>query len=183
MADATDDAPDALQDELADIEFSGRKLAPRTAMLVGLIGAVWSLFQLWIASPMPFWFGFGIIVGVPARGIHLAFALLLCFLMYPAAKSLDRGRIPIYDFVLAALGVYACLYLYFAYEGLAERMGTLLAFDLSLVGWSFSFPFEAIVGGIGMLLLLDATRRSIGLPLVVIAGVFLIYSIFGQIMP
>jgi len=54
---------------------------------------------------------------------------------------------------------------------------------LSLFGKEYLFPTELIIGGIGILLLLEATRRAIGIPLVIVASIFLIYSIFGQSMP
>jgi TRAP transporter 4TM/12TM fusion protein len=175
--------PDVSQEDIEkrieEIEFTGRKQGPRLAVVVSVIAALWSLFQLWIASPLPFILGIGIIVDVPARGIHLAFGLLLCFLMFPAARSLATKQIPLYDIGLALLGCGAALYLFLGYGGLVERDGILLEIDVL----GFSFPFEAILGGIGILLLLEATRRSIGLPLVIVASVFLIYSIFGQSMP
>jgi TRAP transporter 4TM/12TM fusion protein len=180
---AAEQTPEDLQTALEDIDYAGRKHGPRLAHLVGGIAAVWSLFQLWIASPLPFILDFGIIVDVPARGIHLAFGLLLCFLMFPAARRLATQTVPVYDVILALLGCGCALYLFLGYEGLVSRQGILLGFDLSLFGVDFVFPFEAILGGIGILLLLEATRRSIGLPLVVVAGVFLIYSVFGQSMP
>ena len=148
-------------------------------MIVSGIAAAWSLFQLWIASPLPFIFDIGIIIDVPARGVHLAFGLLLCFLMFPAARSLATRQIPIYDIVLALVGAGCALYLWFGYEGLVDRDGILMNVDV----FGFSFPFEAVLGGVGMLLLMEATRRSIGLPLVIVAGVFIVFSIFGQSMP
>ena len=54
---------------------------------------------------------------------------------------------------------------------------------ISLFGKEYSFPTELLIGAIGILLLLEATRRAIGIPLVVVASIFLIYSIFGQSMP
>ena len=84
-----------IEKQIEDVEYTGRKHGPRLAFVVGLIAALWSLFQLWIASPFPFMFGFGIITSVPARGIHLAFAFLLCFLMFPRTRSLATARIPI----------------------------------------------------------------------------------------
>ena len=176
-------SPEDLDRTLEEIDYAGRQLKPRLAMLVGAIAAAWSLFQLWMASPLPFMLNFGIIVDVPARGIHLAFGLLLCFLMFPAARRLATNTIPLYDVALALIGAGCALYLFLGYEGLVSRQGILLAIDVSLFGTDFSFPVEAILGGIGIILLLEATRRSIGLPLVVVAGVFLIYSIFGQSMP
>ena len=178
-AEATED----LDAKLGDIEYSGRKHGPRLALVVSLIAASWSLFQLWIASPLPFALGVGIIVDVPARGIHLAFGLLLCFLVFPASKRMATDRIPWYDLILSLLGAASALYLYFGYEGLVSRQGVLLAYDMSLFGIEFSFPFEVILGSIGIALLLEATRRSIGIPLVIVALVFLIYSVFGQSMP
>ena len=183
MAETPSLIPDVSQEKIEkaieEVEYTGRKHGPRLAVIVSGIAALWSLFQLWIASPLPFIFDFGIIFGVPARGIHLAFALLLCFLMFPAARSLATRQIPIYDVVLALLGAGCALYLWFGYEGLVSRDGLLLNVDI----FGFSFPFEAVLGGVGMLLLMEATRRSIGIPLVIVAGVFLVYSIFGQSMP
>ncbi len=172
-------APEDLSKELEDIEFSGRKMGPRLAVTVSVIAAVWSLFQLWIASPLPYMFDIGIITDVPARGVHLAFALLLCFLMFPAARRLSSRRIPLYDILLALLGAGAALYLYLGWDGLVARQGVLLVMEIAGV----KVPVEAILGAVGIILLLEATRRAIGIPLVIVAIVFLIYSVFGQSMP
>ena len=168
-----------IEKQIDEVEYVGRKQGPRLALVIGLIAFTWSLFQMWIASPFPFMLDIGIIVDVPARGVHLAFGLLLAFLMFPVAKSMATRVLPIIDVVLALLGVGCALYLWFGYEGLVDRQGVLWQWDIG----GYKFPFEAILGGIGILLLLEATRRSIGLPLVVIAGIFLVYSIFGQSMP
>ncbi|MGH6660354.1 MAG: TRAP transporter permease [Rhodospirillales bacterium] len=183
MAEPTASIPDVSQEELEkrieEVEYTGRHQGPRMAVTIGVIAAVWSLFQLWIASPLPFMFGIGIIVDVPARGIHLAFGLLLCFLIFPASRKQAARPIGVVDMALALLGCGAALYLFLGYEGLVKRDGIPLDIDV----FGFRFPFETVLGGIGIVLLLEATRRSIGLPLVVVAGIFLIYSIFGQSMP
>ena len=176
---AAEETAEDLERTLEDIEYTGRKHGPRLGLVISLIAAAWSLFQLWMASPLPFIFGFGIIVDVPARGIHLAFGLVLCFLLFPAAKSLASRRLPVYDVVTALLASGCALYLFFGYRGLVSRQGILWTWDVA----GFTFPFEAILGGVGILLLLEATRRSIGLPLVIVASVFLVYSVFGQSMP
>ena len=168
---------------LERLEEPGRNFTPGLAALIGLIAALWSLFQLWIASPLPFVFNFGIIVDLPARGIHLAFGLLLCFLIYPAAKRRAGPRIPIYDWAVAIMAAASALYLFFGYQGLVSRQGVLLTHDLAIAGFAFAFPTEAVLGGLGILFLLDATRRAIGLPLVIVASLFLTYSVFGQSMP
>ncbi len=172
-----------LQKVLEDIEYTGRQVRPTVAIVISAICVLWSLFQLWIASPLPFTFGVGIIDGVPARGVHLAFGLLLCLLIFPFARRRATDRIPIYDLVLALLGAGAALYLFLGWGGLVSRQGVLLEIPVSLFGLESILPVEAILGGIGMVLLLEATRRAIGLPLVIVASVFLLYSIFGQWMP
>ena len=103
-------------------------------MVVSLVAATWSLYQLWIASPLPFILNFGIIIDVPARGIHLGFGLLLCFLMFPAARRLAARRMPVYDVVLALVGTGCALYLFLGYDGLVDRQGILLTWDVSLLG-------------------------------------------------
>ena len=155
----------------------------RMAIAISAVAFAWTLFQLWIASPLPFLLNFGIIIDVPARSIHLAFGLLLCFLTFPAARRMADKPMPAFDMVLAALGAACTLYLFLGHDGLVARRGVLLAYDVSLFGFDFLFPFEAILGGIAIAILLEATRRSIGLPLVIVAAAFLTYSIFGQSMP
>ena len=70
-----------------------------------LLGAalIWSLFQLWIASPLPYIFRIGVFNATEARSIHLAFAMFLAFMAYPALKRSPRDRIPLQDWLLARL--------------------------------------------------------------------------------
>ena len=169
---ATAQPDEELQRSLDEIEYTGRHLGPTLAHVVTAIAFLWALFQLWIASPLPsaLW-----LIDVQKRGIHLAFALLLCYLMFPAARRLAARRIPIYDIVLALLASGVALYLFVGYRGLVARHGILLTVDVAGV----TVPVEAILGGVGILLLLEATRRSIGIPLVIVAGTFLLYSVLG----
>ena len=170
---------DDIQKKIDEVEYTGRQTGPTLGLIIGIIGAAWSLFQLWIASPFPFLLDFGIIVSVPARGIHLGFGLLMVFLMFPAAKSLSHKRISPVDIGLALLGCFCALWVFIDQEGITVRLGQLLTIDL----FGAKFPFEAVLGACGILLLLEATRRAIGLPLVIVASIFLLYSIFGQAMP
>ena len=55
--------------------------------IVASIAIIWSLFQLWYASPFPFMFNIGMFKGLPARAIHLGFALTLAFLIHPIYKG------------------------------------------------------------------------------------------------
>jgi len=158
---------------------SGRATGPKLGMVIGTICVLWSLFQLWIASPLPFTFGVAIIGGVPARAIHLSFGLLLAFLIFPVRKSFRDRRIPWYDIVLGLVAAGCALYIFLGYDGLVRRQGIML--DWQIAGWTI--PIEVIIGGVGILILFEATRRAVGIPLVIVGFVFLIYSIFGQQMP
>ena len=146
---------------------------------VGLLAISWSLFQLWYASPLPFILDFGKFIDVPARAIHLAFGMSLCFLAYPAFRSNRKNRINKTDFLFALISVAVTIYLVIDYEGLVYRQGILAKVNF----FGLNIPYELILGSVGIILLLEATRRAIGVPLVVIALIFLLFSIFGQKMP
>ena len=145
--------------------------------LVAIIAITWSLFQLWYASPFPFWFNFGMFKGLPARAIHLGFALLLAFLIFPYARG---KKVNFIDILIAIIGAVCCLYIYVFYDQLVDRGGILLKINFSD---DFTIPVELILGIVGILILLEATRRVIGVPLVVIAVCFLLFSYFGQYAP
>ncbi|KZX61422.1 C4-dicarboxylate ABC transporter [Stutzerimonas frequens] len=142
---------------------------PMAAVIAGL-ALLWSLFQLWIASPLPFVLGFGVLNDTETRSIHLAFALLLAFLAYPAFKKSPRDRVPLFDIALGLIAAATAAYLFIAYEQLAQRPGNLTTMDL-------------ITACLGIPLLLEATRRALGPPLAIIALVFLVYSVAGPWMP
>ncbi len=145
--------------------------------VVAAIAIIWSLFQLWYASPFPFIFNIGMFKGLPARAIHLGFALTLAFLIYPISKG---KKISIIDILISFVGAFVCLYIYFFYDQLVDRGGVLLNIKISE---SFNLPVELIIGSCGIILLLEATRRVIGLPLVIIAISFLLFSYFGRYAP
>ena len=115
--------------------------------------------------------------GLPARAIHLGFALLLAFLIFPYARG---KKVNFVDILIAITGAVCCLYIYVFYDQLVDRGGILLKINLSD---NFTIPIELILGIIGILILLEATRRVIGVPLVVIAVCFLLFSYFGQYAP
>ena len=170
------------KDNLGNIDDEGsikRNLKGFNLKLVAAIAICWTLFQLWYASPLPFIFNFGIFIDLPARAIHLAFALTLCFLIYPGKKRGSDQQINFIDYFLVVLSIVATFYIVIDYEGLVYRQGILAT--VNFLG--LNIRYEMILGAVGMLLLLEATRRAIGLPLVCIAVIFLIFSIFGKQMP
>jgi len=154
-----------------------RNLTGLHLKVVVAIAIIWTLFQLWYASPFPFMFDIGMFKGLPARAIHLGFALTLTFLIFPISKS---KKISIIDILISLVAAFCCLYIYFFYDQLVDRGGFLLNISL---GQNINVPIELIIGISGILILLEATRRAIGLPLVIIAICFLIFSYFGRYAP
>ena len=134
------------------------------------VAAAWSLFQLWIASPLPFMLGFGVFNDTQTRSIHLATAVFLAFLAYPAFRRSPRNRIPLLDWLLAVVGAFCAGYLFLFYNELATRPGAPITQDL-------------IVACVGMIILLEATRRALGPPLTILAALFLLYTFAGPHMP
>jgi TRAP transporter 4TM/12TM fusion protein len=159
-----------LEQLVAEADTGGRHAAGLAGQVLLWVAVAWSLFQLWYASPLAFVFGFGILNDTEARAIHLGFALFLTFLAYPALRSSPRDRVPLLDWVLALAGAFAGAYLFLFYVQLSGRPGQPTTLDL-------------VTGTVGILLLLEATRRALGLPMVIVACVFIFYTFAGQYMP
>ncbi len=134
------------------------------------IPLAWTLFQLWYASPLPFIFNIFVLNDTEARAIHLAFAIFLAYTAFPTLKSSPKHRIPIQDWIIAFVGAFCAGYIFLFYAELANRPGAPTQMDL-------------VVAVIGMVLLLEATRRALGPPLMVVATVFIIYTFAGPHMP
>ncbi|MEQ9695621.1 TRAP transporter permease [Shimia sp. SDUM112013] len=157
-----------LEDFIADSDTGGR--LPRDGFgkaALWYIPLIWSVYQLWIASPLPFMLGIGVWNDTQTRAIHLGFAVLLAFIAFPGLKSSPRHRIPIGTWVIAIVGALASSYLFYAYEGVAARSGAPNTTDV-------------VVSVIGIILLLEAARRSLGFPLMGVALFFLAYVFFGS---
>ena len=163
-------------DKISEDLSPTRNLTGIHLQIVFGIAILWTFFQLWYASPFPFWFDIGMFKGLPARAIHLGFALTLTFLIFPATRG---KKISVFDILISIVAAFCCLYIYFFYDDLVKRGGILLVKEL----FGFKIPIELIIGVTGILILLEATRRAIGLPLVVIAVCFLLFSYFGQYAP
>jgi TRAP-type uncharacterized transport system fused permease subunit len=86
-----------VQQLVTDNDAGGRKPGPAVAKLLLGTTLAWSLFQLWIASPLPFTVGIGVFNDTQSRAIHLAFAIFLAFMAYPAFKRSPRERVPLVD--------------------------------------------------------------------------------------
>lgn len=203
-------------DELVASSDTGARTPPGgVGKLILFTALCWSLFQLWIVSPIPFMVGFGVMNDTETRSIHLAFALFLTFMAYPAERSRfqlglgvfipalmavlfmigskdatpiwwipiiaaaviaailmgsPKTRIPPWEWAMAVIAALASLYIYFYYDAIGGRVGAPIMQDF-------------VVSVIGLILLLEATRRSLGPALMIVASVFLAYTFLGPYMP
>ena len=176
MVDRAEDKPRTedvdLDDLVASTDTGARSPVGAMGKFLAGVALVWSIFQLYIASDVPFllsdWFGINVITNSDQnRAIHLAFALFLAAMAYPLFKSSPRDRVPIYDWVIGLVGVVCCLYLLVFKNEIAERAGLPTTGDI-------------VISAIGMVIVLIATYRALGLPLLIVASVFLVYVFFGD---
>ena len=200
---------------VASSDTGGRGAAGSVGIFLTCVALAWSLFQLWIASPIPFIVGWGVFNDTESRSIHLAFAIFLAFAAFPATRSKfqlglgitvpvvlaylfmtgakdgtatwwipivalvliaavvlgsPKDRVPIWEWALAVIGAMAALYLFVYYREISGRVGAPITQDF-------------VVAVIGLMLLLEATRRALGPALMIVASVFLIYTVLGPNMP
>ncbi len=135
-----------------------------------LVPLMWTVFQLWYASPFPFAFNFLVFNDTQARAIHLAFAMFLSYTAFPTFRSSPKRYIPIQDWLVALIAAFCAAYLFIFHDQLADRPGDPTKIDLA-------------TAAAGLVLLLEATRRALGPPLMVVAAVFITYAFAGQYMP
>lgn len=158
-------------DQFTATDTGGRNPPGWEGRLIFWIALIWAIFQLYIASDFPFLLqekiGWGVVTSSNARLIHLAFGLTLAALAFPLFKSSPTDRIPWYDWLLAALGIISCIYIVWFRNEIADRAGLPTTGDLA-------------ISTIGMVVLLITVYRALGLPLVIVASVFLIYTFFGD---
>ena len=133
------------------------------AKLVSAIAICFSVFQLYTAF-------FGTLDAQLQRAVHLGFALALSYMLYPTCKSWSRHKLHPLDALLAVLGAAAPAYIVIMYRELAMRAGMITTPDL-------------IIGILGVLLVIEATRRVVGLPMVIVVLCFLVYAFAGPYMP
>ncbi len=160
-------------EEKFDPEMRFRPYVPPASQLVkGLLIAL-SCFHYYTA-------GFGLLRETTHRGVHLAFVLALIFLVFAASKAalartpkhstLSPGGIPWFDWLLALGVALSVLYIPYIFEDLAFRVGNPSTTDV-------------VMGSILLIALLEATRRSMGWPLPIIAIAFMAYALSGPMFP
>jgi len=156
-----------------EAEEGAKSVKGMARFLIPIIAAAWSLFQLALPSVI-------VLSAVYIRAIHLAFAITLVFLSYPMFKKpkknkllnylAARDRFTIVDYTLAIAAALSALYIAIDYVGISGRMGSPIQRDI-------------VIGIILVVLLLEASRRSLGPALSVVAIVFILYAFYGPYMP
>ena len=170
MAQLEKFSAEKLDQLVKEADLGGREPAGRIGLALAVLAGLWSLFQLWYASPLPFTFGFGILNDTEARAIHLAFAVFLAFCAFPAFRASSRSVIPWADWLLALVGAFCAAYLFLFYRELATRPGSPTTMDIA-------------VGAIGVAIMLEATRRAMGFGMLVTTGLFMAFVFLGPFMP
>ncbi len=160
-----------LDDLISEHDTGARDPSGVVRRIVLGVALLWPLFQLYIASPLPFVTGFGLIDDSQQRAIHLAFALFLGFMLFPAFSSSPRKYIPLYDWVLAIAAAGCSLYILVFFQDVVENAG------------GKRTPAEMITALLGIALVLEITRRVLGLSLIIVAVVFSAYVFVGPMLP
>ena len=144
-----------------------------------IVSFVFVFFQLYATIS-------GLVTAQVLRATHLAFVQLLAFLLFPPTKKSPKNTLPWYDVVLGLVGAACWLYLVGGYsekflifvngifksnlQPLYTRAGAYTLFDI-------------IVGIVAIVILFESCRRIVGLPIMIIAGVFILYGFIGKFLP
>ena len=146
-----------------DTEARTRTLSGWQYKLVLIVAIALSLFHFYTS-------GFGLLLAIKQRAFHLALVLLLVYMLYPASGKSRKDSIPWYDFILGGIAAYVVLYHVIYFDYIVMRAGLPTTMDLT-------------VGFLGIILLLEATRRVSNPILPCIAIFFLLYCYFGRSFP
>ena len=156
--------------KISEKETGGRRLTGLAHVILLSALLLWALFQLWVISPLPFAFDVGLFNDTAKRCIHLSFAIFIAYLSFPMFMGSRKDRVPLADWALALVATFCVSYLYIFQDQLVTRAGAPADLDIA-------------VSCVGTLLLLEATRRVMGLPMTVVAILFLFYAFMGPYVP
>lgn len=127
------------------------------------ISVIFVIFQLYATLS-------GAITAQVLRATHLAFVQLLAFLLFPPTKNSPRNTLPWYDIALGLIGAACWLYIVVNFDSLVRRSGN-------------NTPLDVAVGIVGILVLFESCRRIVGLPIMIIAGSFIVFAFAGKYLP
>jgi TRAP transporter 4TM/12TM fusion protein len=157
-------------DRMLEKETGRRKPSGLPHALILITAISWALFQIWITSPWPTTLRWGVFNDTATRALHLSFAVFLAYLGFPMLRSSPEKRIPAYDWAFALVAAFCACYLFIFQDGLSRRPGIPNRVDI-------------LISAVGVVLLLEATRRVMGLPMTLVAIAFLSYVFLGNHFP
>ncbi len=146
-----------------DKEATYRQFKGYLEIFIRVLCIAFSAFHLYTAA-------FGAFAPQIQRSVHLGFVLCLVYLLYPARAKSDLSKLVWYDVILAICGVLVCGYIVYNYDVIVLEAGPPTGTDL-------------IFGIMSIVLVLEATRRIVGLPIALVALIFLLYALFGNFIP
>ncbi|MFZ7101978.1 MAG: TRAP transporter permease [Peptococcaceae bacterium] len=152
-----------IREALDEVKFPTADFRGRWAVIISLVTVIMSVFHLFFNS-------YGRILAIQLRAAHLAFVLALIFIIFPLRKGHKKNRPSGLDLFLALLGVGAAMYMYVMYNEFAT---TGMLPDNK----------DILIAVTGLLLIFEACRRAVGLPLVILSGIFLVYAKYGNLFP
>lgn len=159
LSDEMQEKLKSLDKESNTVEYKGI-----CGKIVAIICICFSLFQIYTGL-------FGTLDAMIQRCIHLSFGICLVFLLCPTKKSwVKEGRFHPIDVILAVIAMIPPIYILVNYQQLILRAGTVT-------------PVDAVVGLVGIIMVLEAARRIVGLPIVIVVLCFLAYGFLGPYMP
>ena len=132
-------------------------------IFIKILCIAFSAFHLYTAATTPF-------APQIQRAVHLGFVLTLIYLLYPARATGNMNKLAWYDAILAIAGAVVCGYIVWQYDIIVLDAGPATELDF-------------IMGCASILLVLEATRRIVGIPITLVAVVFLLYAKFGNLIP
>lgn len=136
-----------------------------------VISVIFVLFQLYATLS-------GHVTAQVLRATHLAFVQLLAFLLFPATKKMPKNTLPWYDVVLGLVGAGCWLYIVINFQMYAH------GFENTLVSRTGNNTvLDVVIGIIGILILIESCRRIVGLPIMIIASIFIVYAFVGKYLP
>ena len=146
-----------------DSESRYRRFKDWKKYLIIIISVAFCLFQLYSILS-------GKITAQVVRATHLAFVMALAYLLFPMKKDMPKDKLPWYDVIIAIVGACSWLYITINFDSLIRRAGIYNTTDI-------------IIGIIGILILFEACRRIVGMPILIISLVFIVYALFGAYAP
>ena len=148
-----------------------RQLKGMTAKLVTVLAVIFCLYHLVYISGIHSYLGL-YFAAISYRAGSLGLLLLLVFIVFPATKTAARSRVPWYDFIPIVLTAGACGYAFLFGEKLIE------SFVMGLGSIQITVLFLAAI-----LVTFEASRRAMGWPMMTVAVLLILYSLFAPYLP